>query len=356
MKPLPRRHSLIAETAAVLRQRFDEGEWSLHLPGEMELAALLQVGRNTLRSALAIMEGEGRLLTSKGSRRRVVSLSKNVPAGKRAVLLMAKPEREFPPSTAQWIEGTRARLESEGWTFRVSIEPEIYRGDPELRLKALTNTLPGTIWILHRSTPAMQRWFQDRGERTILAGSRHEGMLLPQVEIDYRAVSRHAAGRFLSRGHQRLAILRPEGLFAGDAECVAAFREGAGRADVIELRSRPGTIGVTEALRPITRRPHSVTGLYVLHADHCVTALTFLQQKGISIPGDLSLICREDAPYLELLCPEPARYRHRTTTFSSRLASLVMRYDDKTAGKRRPALIMPSAIDGATLAASPVLK
>lgn len=356
MKPLPRRHSLIAETASVLRQRLEAGEWSLHLPGEMELAALLQVGRNTLRSALAILEGEGRLVSSKGSRREIVPLSKKIPTGKRAVLLMAKPEREFPPATAQWIEGTRARLENEGWTFRVSVEPGIYRGSPESRLLSLTNHQPGTIWILHRSTPPMQRWFQDRGERAILAGSRHEGILLPQVEIDYRAVSRHAAGRFLSRGHQQLAILRPEGPFAGDVECVASFREGAGRAGVIELCCRSGAFGVTEALRSLTRRPLPATALYVLHADHCVTALTFLQHSGLAIPGDLSLICREDAPYLELLFPEPARYRHSTTTFSSRLASLVMHYDDKTAGKRRPALIMPSAIEGATLAVSPIPK
>ncbi len=157
MLPLPQRHSLIAETAAVLRQRIEAGEWPLHLPGELDLAALLQVGRNTLRSALALLEGEGYLV-----------------------------------------------------------------------------------------------------------------------------------------------------------------------------------------------RP--VTALYVLHADHCVTALSFLQHAGLTIPDDISLICRDDAPYLSLLCPEPARYRHSTATFSSRLASLVRQFDDTTAGKRRPALIMPSAIEGATLA------
>jgi hypothetical protein len=37
MLPLPRRHSLIAETAAVLRQRIEAGEWPLHLPDEVSL-------------------------------------------------------------------------------------------------------------------------------------------------------------------------------------------------------------------------------------------------------------------------------------------------------------------------------
>lgn len=354
MPPLPRRHSLITETVTVLRHRIEAGEWPLHLPGEMDLAALLQVGRNTLRSALAILESEGYLVTAKGARRRVKVPSKSAPTGKNAVILMSRPERDFPPATAQWIEGTRARLESSGWTLRVSIEPEIYRGAPAARLEKMTEPQPGTTWILHRSTPAMQRWFQDRGERAVLAGSRHEGIHLPRIEIDYRAVSRHAAGRLLARGHERLAILRPAGPFAGDSECAAAFREGAGSAAVLELHCRPGAAGVIEALRPLTKKPRPATALYVLHADHCVTALSFLQHAGLAIPDDISLICREDAPYLSLLCPEPARYRHSTATFSSRLASLVIRYDDRTAGKRRPALIMPSAIEGATLA--PVRK
>lgn len=354
MNPLPRRHSLISETATVLRQRIEAGEWPLHLPGEMDLAALLQVGRNTLRSALAILESEGYVVTAKGSRRRVKVPSKSAPTGKCAVILMSRPEQDFPPATAQWIAGTRARLESSGWTLRVSIEPEIYRGAPAARLEKMTQSQPATTWILHRSTPAMQRWFQDRGESAVLAGSRHEGIHLPRVEIDYRAVSRHAAGRLLARGHERLAILRPAGPFAGDAECAAAFREGAGSAGVLEFHCRPGAAGVIEALRPLTKMPRPATALYVLHADHCVTALSFLQHAGLAIPDDISLICREDAPYLSLLCPEPARYRHSTATFSSRLASLVMRHDDKTAAKRRPALIMPSVIKGATLA--PVRK
>jgi LacI family transcriptional regulator len=161
MLPLPRRHSLIAETAAVLRQRIEAGEWPLHLPGELDLAALLQVGRNTVRSALAILESEGYLATANGARRRITKPSNAAPSGKNAVILMSRPERDFPPATAQWIEGTRARLESSGWILRVSIEPEIYRGAPAARLEKMTQSQPGTTWILHRSTPAMQRWFQE---------------------------------------------------------------------------------------------------------------------------------------------------------------------------------------------------
>ena len=56
---LPMRPSLVAETARVLREGISSGRWPERLPGERELSAALQVGRNTLRAALAELEREG---------------------------------------------------------------------------------------------------------------------------------------------------------------------------------------------------------------------------------------------------------------------------------------------------------
>lgn len=345
MKPLPRRHSLIEETAAVLRARIDGGEWSLHLPGEHELAALLQVGRNTVRAALALLETEGRVRGGNGRRREIVGNAGCSGSARRAVLLMAKPVIEYPPATSEWIEATRVRLESEGWTWRVVVEPGLYRGKPTPAIQALTKSPGSSVWILHRSTPAMQRGFEESGERCVLAGSRHEGITLPQVEIDYGAVSRHAAGRFLSRGHRSLAVLRPEAAFAGDDESVASFREACRNEKVLEIRCRSRPFDVGKAVQGMLRKSPRPTALYVLHAEHCLSAATSLQQAGVSIPRDLSLICREDAPYLGWLCPEPARYRHSPKVFATRLVALVTR-----GGAGRSALIMPSVIEGSTLA------
>lgn len=355
--PLPRRISLTDQTATVLRQRLAKGEWSVHLPGEIELASLLHVGRNTVRAALTILEAEGLVKTTNGNRREIVmnrSLGrKNV---RRAVLIMARPEHEFPPSTAQWIAVARARLEGEGWQFQILVEPMAYRRSPAALLKTLTKSWPGSVWVLHRSTTQMQRWFQANESRVILAGSRHEGVTLPQVETDLRAASRHAAGRFLARGHRRLAVLRPDDALAGNNESVAAFREGAGSAEVTEVRCHSNAAGVIDALRRLLRTTAAPTGLYVLHPEHCVTALTFLQSHGVAVPGQISLICREDEAYLSLLCPEPSRYRHSTKSFAAKLVSLVEQCGKGTKPKQNQFFIMPSSIAGATLAAAPVPK
>ena len=353
MPKSPRRVSLITETASVLRDRIREGDWSLHLPGELELSSHLQVGRNTIRSALKILEQEGLVVTRNGQRRVIVAHPSIDRGTHHAALLMAKPENEYPPSTSAWIRETQNRLENQGWIFRALIEPDLYRGNPASALRSLTAGSPNTVWILHRSTPAMQRWFQESPFPAILAGSRHEGIALPQVEVDLAAVSRHAAGALLSRGHQRLALLRPEAPYAGDAECAQAFREAAHRAEVVELRCKGGPTGVVSVLRQHLRKPRPATGLFVLHPDHCLTALSFLLKEGIDVPGDLSLICRDDEPYLALLHPEPARYRHSARTFGGRLAAIVTRAFRDPAATASRSLVLPRAVAGGTLGKAP---
>lgn len=354
MPSLPRRHSLVDETASVLRERLDEGEWTAFLPGEMQLASLLRVGRNTVRSALQLLESEGRLRSRNGVRREIVPCPSRKGLERRAVLLMARPENEYPPSTSAWIAETRSRLENLAWSFQPLVEPGAFRSKPSGILRSLTAGRSETVWILHRSTPAMQRWFQDEGLQVVLAGSRHPGISLPQVEIDLRAVSRHAAGRFLARGHRNLAVLRPEGPFAGDAECLAAFREGAAGNPVADLRFRGGSPGVVMTLRRALARPGFPTGIYVLHAEAFATALTLLQSEGIRIPERVSLICREDEPYLAFLHPEPSRYSHSPKTFAARLASLVSRPVPGRSRTEPCSLVMPRTVEGATLATPPV--
>lgn len=344
---IPRRISLIDQTATALRVRLDGGEWSLSLPSETQLAADFQVGRNTVRSALAILESEGRLRTTNGRRREIIGqpCPKVVPY-RRVILLMSRPVGTFPPSTTLWITGTQARLERLGWHFQLCVEPAAFLGRPTTYLKTLTDASPGAVWILHRSTAAMQSWFQEGGLKAVLAGSRHEGITLPQVDADFRAVSRHAAGRFLANGHRTLAILRPDDAFAGDTDSVAGFREGARDAIIHDIQCMGRPSGVIRALERLLQMPQPPTGLYVLHPEHCVTAISYLSKRGHAVPERVSVICRDDEPYLELLTPEPTRYRRNPQAMASKLAALVA----SAAGKVNSTRIMPMSVPGETLA------
>lgn len=64
-----RRHPLAAQTADVLLSRIRSGEWPLggRLPGETTLAALLGVGRSTVREAIRELSGKGVLDSRQGA-------------------------------------------------------------------------------------------------------------------------------------------------------------------------------------------------------------------------------------------------------------------------------------------------
>ena len=343
---MPQRVSLIDQTAAVLRERLDSGEWNSSLPGEIHLASELQVGRNTVRAALATLESEGRLTRANGRRRAINGQPlKTGPHRRRVFLILARPVGEFTPSTILWITETQKRLERLGWNFELRIEPAAYRKRPCGYLSSLTADAPGAVWILHRSTVAMQRWFQDGGLRVVLAGSRHTGITLPEVDADFRAVSRHAAGRFVAYGHRDLAILRPDDAYAGDSESVAGFQEGALGNLVRDIQYPNEPQGLIRAIGQLLQSAQRPTGLYILHPEHCVTAISFLLRQGISVPGQLSVICRDDEPYLAMLSPEPTRYRRNPQAMASKLASLVARPTFTGKSIR----IMPIGVPGETL-------
>jgi DNA-binding GntR family transcriptional regulator len=101
MKSLPRRISLVAHTASVLKDEIHSGRWWRQLPGEHGLCALLQVGQVTLRSALSQLQREGWIRTSRGKRREIVQRRRSAVRARsnRIVLLTPLPLQNLQPNT-----------------------------------------------------------------------------------------------------------------------------------------------------------------------------------------------------------------------------------------------------------------
>jgi len=91
------------------------------------------------------------------------------------------------------------------------------------------------------------------------------------------------------------------------------------------------------------------TGLFVFHAFHFVTALTWLQTNGHRVPHDVALISRDDAPFLSHLLPAPSRYEIATAAFARKLSRLVTGILSGGAPGNRQVLVMPGFIRGGTI-------
>ena len=352
MQPLPQRTSLVAQTAQLLREAIAAGDWARLLPGELELTRRLHIGRVTLRAALAELEREKLITSGQGRRREILAkprAHRRATAASRTVaLLTPEPLHRLSSTTVFWIDELREHLDRGGKELEIHANPAASRRQAAYALDALVARFRSAGWVLYRSTPQMQAWFREQGVPAVIAGSRHPGVSLPSLDVDYAAGCRHAAGQLLAKGHRHLAIVRPESNLAGDLQSVAGFHEGTG--EEVPCAHHDGSIpGICAALAKLFAREPRPTGLLIFHARHLLTAMGWLQRRGLCVPRDVSLICRDDQPFLEFVLPAPTRYQLDAKVFARKLSRLVASLVSGGSSHARQQQLLPTFLPGETL-------
>src|SRR3954470_20505559 len=185
MEPLPKRTSLVHETASTLKQWIRSGILKDELPGELQLKVRLKVGRDTLRAALRMLNEESWISAEgQGRQRRVLPQ----PARLRAEVVAEKlPVTFLSPHTIEHrvtlleMEDARERLEEQGRALRF-LAPQIFHlQKPERALDRLVRGYPSSAWVLYLAGERMQRWFQQNHVPALIYGSPFPGLTLPFV-------------------------------------------------------------------------------------------------------------------------------------------------------------------------------
>ncbi len=279
---IPRKQSLVHQVASILRNGIREGLWTDWLPGERALCGAYRVSRNTLRAALNRLESEGVLTAVHGKGTRITGTPQQVERepNREAVVgfISSRAIEQVRPTTAIWIDELRERLFEAGLLLRIYHGSQYFRRDPGPALESLHKHHSPSCWILPNSTRPMQEWFEERRIPCVIAGSTYEGIALPSVDIDYRALCRHAAGIMLSRGHRRVCMLNPETTNPGDLEGEAGFQEG------LELSHQPDIIA------PVLRHGNALQEIcltidHIFKAPQPPTAILVAKSYIIPDPG-----------------------------------------------------------------------
>ena len=356
MPLLPQRVSLVSQTATSVREGIATGEWTGHLPGEIELCERLQVSRVTLRTALRQLASEGLVRARQGSRREIIAGGKKrrPAATPRVVLLSPVPAQAMPAPEMFWVDALREKLAADAHPLDIHTNLMCYSAHPEAALKALADELRPAAWVLYLSTPAMQRWFAAQGLPCVVSGSVHPGVSLSAIDVDYAAVGRHAVGMFAAHGCRQLALLMPRSELAGNWESERGFTEAGLRLAGPKLRTRvihhDGSVaGVCAAVDSAMTGPERVDGLLIAKPAHVITVASHLGRRGVRIPAEVSLISRDDDPLLSHLVPEVARYTRNSALFARKLSRLVLDLADSGAGRPRAVRLMPDFTPGETL-------
>jgi DNA-binding LacI/PurR family transcriptional regulator len=359
--PPQRYQSLTHQVAARISTELQKGTWGTWLPAERNLAKTLQIGRKTLRKALQHLQRDGMIETQRGLGHRIASAPKavnGVPADLSVGLLTPESLENLRPYTALWVDELRTQLFETGVRLATFSGPRFFTGRPEKALARLVEQNPQQCWVLAHSNEHIQHWFHEQQIPCIIAGSAHLGLPLPSVDLDYFAVCRHAAGAMLRLGHRRLALFTKQSQRAGDLETERGFADGVHSSTHPEVAPvvmhHDGTVdGAYRALGRLFSMARPPTAVLVAQSAFYLTTIAFLAERGLRVPTQVSLMCRDDDTFLAYLKPGPARYSCNPKIYAKRLLLQVQLCFDGETGSHAIHRIEPKFLPGASLGPPP---
>jgi LacI family transcriptional regulator len=349
-----RRVTLSDQVAEHLRQGILDGRWEGHLPSEAELCRELQISRVTIRRAIAQLTGAQWLSSGgRGSHHRICRQAgpHRPPSGNIVRVLVPCALPALGSTTNAWLNVLGERLGSAGYRLEFEQRPRLFRGHSPEALARL-NALPGTrAWLLLSAPESMQTWFATERIPCLLADPGVAGLPLSSVFANQQAVGRHAAGLFYQRGHRDLACFLAEPADRNDQLCAEAFIQEAGR---LGARGRIIThaadaASVRSALTRLLEARSAPTGFFPTRPEDGLTLLCHLQNAGLRVPADVSMIAAREDQFHRHTVPEFARYGVDGTKLGTKAAGILLDLIQHGAGKLRTISIMPEFIAGGTL-------
>ena len=352
---VPQKISLVTQTAGILRNNIQAGFWAGELPGEHDLCAQLQVSRVTLRQALKELRQEGWLCSRQGKRHGIARRSRRAAgANRRVVLLTESPLHLLQPFTIYWMDCLREHLNEAGYRLEIHTRGAAFGANGENALAQMQSLYHPAGWVLYRSNDRMQHWFSAQALPCVIAGSRHAGIRLPSVDVDYRAACRHAAGQFILRKHKHIVFLNPASGAAGDLESEEGFlagAKGARNGDVEALVvHHDGTVrGICTKVDLLLARPHRPTAFLVSRPAFVLTVLSHLLSRKLELPRDVALISRDNESFLESMVPTIACYSSKPPLLARKISRKVLAVVRGEALSSIDTRIMPVFVPGQTL-------
>ncbi|MDB6093154.1 MAG: transcriptional regulator [Verrucomicrobia bacterium] len=323
------------------------------MPSEHSLAGQVQVSRVTLRAAIKILVREKRLLVANGQRARILAAPRTRRVvGSRIVGVVSPALIGASSRHASYYETYRHAMQEGGAHVNFYHGARFYGPNPDKALERLMRESKADAWVVTGSTARMQGWFSDRQIPVIVDGSCQPGVRLAALDLDYRAVCRHAVGNLLGLGHRRVVFLGLNSGAGGDLASELGFREGFQKSALPGLEPRivhceENVRNVTATLARLFRGAGQPTAI-MAQRWLPFTALTFLQQSGRRVPGDVSLLARDDLPNLDLLVPSIARYGFPATLYTQRMVRLTWKLFLGTLAPKQE-FILPDFIPGTSL-------
>ncbi len=356
MVRIPKRNSLVKDVYSILCEEIEKNTWGVWLPTERELSRMLQVGRNTLRAALEQLKEEGLLKSNRGEGTRIIRKRLRKSKHKQLIgLLSPEPFDRLRPYLTLLFTELRFMLTEAKINFNIHSGRIFFRKkDPEKVLQKLIETDPVDCWILALSNKSIQQWFFKNRIPCIVAGSPHPGICLPMVDLNHRAVCRHATGKLISLGHKRITILIEKDGTGGMVESAIGFKEAITYSNksnlepvalFLELISDRIQWGIERELK----KKHPPTAFIVTNSFIYLSLVSILGKYHWRIPDDVSIISTQSDTFLSFLIPIPTTYDCHSYKHAKGIFRMVLKMIDGESIRNSEVRILPEFKGGETI-------
>lgn len=351
---LPKRQTLSAQAAAAIRKAVEQNAWEEFLPSERRLCEIFQVSRPTIRTALHLLAREGLIEIHQGRRNRLPPPERRgaAPQSRLVVWVSHEPISQTTAMPYQGINDMRAQLAEHGFTTEVRVCAARGPAAQQRKLEAFVRENRVFCCVLVSVSRELQEWCAARAIPALVLGSCHPSVTLPSLDVDYRAVCRHAAGVLRAKGHRRMALVVPNSGAAGDLVSEQGFREGAaarpgGSAMDCRIVRHNGTAAqLALKLDALFADSAPPTALLVAKPQHMLFVMAWLLRRGIKVPETISLIARDHHPLFDGVI---AQYRFEPETFAHHLSRLMLQLVSHGRLPPAPTLIFPQYAPAATV-------
>ena len=353
----PKRQSLSAQAAAVMRKSIADGLWRDYLPSERRLCELFHISRPTIRAAIHLLAKERLISVRQGCRNQVLARSRRPAADRNRLVLIitAEPAGHMTISTSQSISEMKLHLAEQGFTSEIMVCPSQAAGAQRRKLDAFIRQNRVFCCVLVSVSRELQQWFSAQSIPALVLGSCHPGVKLPSLDVYHRAVCPHATGLLLGKGHRNIALVVPHSGVAGYLVSEKGFNEAIaqhGRRDQIKstiVRHNGTAQSITAKLDALFYSKHVPTALLVAKPLHVFIVIIYLLKHGLTVPGTVSFIARDYDHVFESVSPIISHYYLPNDTFARRCSQMMVRLINHGTLPTEPVLISPRYVAGETV-------
>jgi DNA-binding LacI/PurR family transcriptional regulator len=332
MVVLPKRRSLVTETAETLKKWITDGYLGGLLPGEIRLKARLGVGRDTLRLALKQLEEEHWISATGRGRQRCVEpgqLPRRHSAPNRHLpVTFLSPFPMVDRIMLLELEDLHKHLAEQGRELRFISSSHLHSKRAEQHLKRLVGENPSAAWLLHFVSETTQRWFEQQGLPAFIYGTPFPGVNLPFVVNDWESAAFHACLQLTRQRHRVLAQMAFEHMVPGMLAIERGLRRGLAALNapnqLLIFKDDHSPQSVVRSLEKAFGFEPRPTALVFCASSQLLTCYSWMTSKRIAVPEDVSLVSIPSASWFQDLCPPVCHYENNPKTFARFVRQKVM--------------------------------